>query len=211
MTTNQPECTHAKAKNTMHKTIASAHHRLRAACAATHFFDGSGASAHHRESGGVAHGVPLTTAGTADKRPARTGRAGAADWSGDAVKNITKGSSRLRFRKAVARITRMIERMICLRVGQFRPNAAPGFLAQHLARQCAIAFTLDTPGLNRPHVTPAGQALVKIFFAGVEFLRPKTPLFCGNFIVHSVMLARRYPSCKRCATDGSQNLIQLCQ
>ncbi len=97
------------------------------------------------------------------------------------------------------------------RFGQLGPNAAPGFLTQHLARQCAVAFALNPPGLNRPHVAATSKALVQIFIAGVEFLRPKTPLFCRNFILHSAMLAQRYLYRKRYATRTTHILLKLWQ
>lgn len=45
---------------------------------------------------------------------------------------------------------------------QLRPNQAPGLLTNHLSSQFTVRLGLDAARLNRPHIAPAGQALVKI-------------------------------------------------
>ena len=179
MTNKQNNRSHAKTKAHQRPATAGAHNRLGTAGAATDFFDGSGASAHHRESSRVAHGVPPPPASGKHSRPARIGCAVEADWECVAVTAIAKA----------------LRGLFCYRVdsglrtgggrwGQFRPYTAPSFLAQHLPGDDAARLRLNPAGFRWPHIAPARQALIQVLLVCIEPLRPIAPDFRGNFRLH---------------------------
>lgn len=135
---NPPENCHAKEKYTRHHPATGAHHRPGAAGAATGFFDGGGARAHHRESGRLAHRMPLPPASGTRRRPARIGCAGAVDWNGGAVNAIAAALSGLFCYGVDSRL-----RMISGRFGQLRPVFMPIKRTHFLAGNQATTHALD--------------------------------------------------------------------
>lgn len=67
---------------------------------------------------------------------------------------------------------------------KFRPDRAPGLLAQHLARQCAFRFSFNPTRLDWPHVPTPGKALVEVLLAAFELFSPISALFRCDFSIH---------------------------
>lgn len=74
-------------------------------------------------------------------------------------------------------------------LGEFGPDAAVGFLAEHLPRQLTFGVILYTPRFGWVHIPASRQALVKVLL--IDAVRDSEPLaiFDGYFFRHGAYLS----------------------
>ena len=73
----------------------------------------------------------------------------------------------------------------CLGGGQLGPDSLPGLLADHLASDGAIRFSLHPARLGWPHIAPSGQALIQVLLVDGQLFGQSPPLGGGELFAHA--------------------------